>query len=404
MALDLGTHLWHAGYRAVPDERARQGGGHAFVTSLLGHRAVVVRGRDAVRLFYDERVVEREGAMPAALARLLFGSGAVHGLDGGDHARRKAVFLETLTDESTGELAATIGRDLERRVEGWHGREVTVFGELVEVYGVAVLAWAGVPQRPAEAVRTSHRLAAIVDGFGGAPLAYPRAWAARLAADRWARRLVRGVRAGRVPARPGSALRLVATGPGRDLDPGTAGVELLNVLRPTVAVAWPATFLARSLLEHPRWRPLVDGYRGDDGGAGRTALGHEVRRTCPFVPALAGRARTAAEVDGVRIEPGDRIVLDVPGTNRDPRLWPDPDDFLPERFGAGSPDPWSYVPQGGGHPATGHRCPGEPLTVAVLDETARVLAGLDYQPVGGTAEDPTRIPTLPEGGLRVRVA
>jgi hypothetical protein len=42
--------------------------------------------------------------------------------------------------------------------------------------------------------------------------------------------------------------------------------------------------------------------------------------------------------------------------------------------------------------------------VAVLDETARVLAGLDYQPVGGTAEDPTRIPTLPEGGLRVRVA
>jgi fatty-acid peroxygenase len=195
----------------------------------------------------------------------------------------------------------------------------------------------------------------------------------------------------------------MATGPGRDLDPRVAGVELLNVLRPTVAVAWPATFLARSLLEHPRWRPLVDGRHGNGGAASRTAFGHEVRRTCPFVPALAGRARAAAELDGVRIEPGDRVVLDVPGTNRDPRLWLEADDFLPERFGAGSPDRWSYVPQGGGYPAFGHRCPGEQLTVRILEETTRVLAGLDYEPVGDATADPTRIPTLPRGGLRVRV-
>jgi fatty-acid peroxygenase len=76
--------------------------------------------------------------------------------------------------------------------------------------------------------------------------------------------------------------------------------------------------------------------------------------------------------------------------------------FRHERFAALMPDPFAYVPQGGGDPDTGHRCPGEPLTVRMLSETARVLAGVDYEPTGDTSYDATRIPTLPRGGLTVR--
>lgn len=356
-----------------------------------------MRGRDAARSFYDASLIERRGAVPPPLAALLFGRGAVHGTDGAEHATRKRIFLDLLTDERVEDLATTVGRDLERRVARWPGREVVVFDELVEVYGAAVQAWAGVVAAPEQVVRTSRRLAAIVDGFGAAGAAYPRAWAARLWADRWATRLVLRARAGWPEARPGSVLAEFASGVGADLSPRLAGVELLNVLRPTVAVAWPGTFLARELAEHPDWRAHVG--RPEDG----VAFGHEVRRTCPFVPALAGRARRAARLDGLEVGPGDLVVLDVPGTNQDPTMWADPEAFVPERFAGIPPDPFGYVPQGGGYPDAGHRCPGEPLTVRMLSETARVLARVDYEPTTDTAHDPTRIPTLPARGLPVRV-
>ena len=397
MTGDLAGQLLRRGYLALPREHRRHADADVFETSVLGRRAVVVRGRDGAQLFYDNSVVKRNGAIPWPLANLLFGRGAVHGTDGATHASRKRMFLDILSEERTEELVATIGRDLDRRVARWPGREVVIFNELVEVYGAAVQAWAGVAAGPGRTRRVSHRLAAIVNGFGAAGWAYPRAWAARLWADRWAHRLVLQARQGRPEPRPGSVLAEIALGRGAHLDARLAAVELINVLRPTVAVAWPATFLARELVRYPQWRPMVA------DAAGRQAFGHEVRRTCPFVPALAGQARREVEIGGVDIAPGDLIVLDVPGTHRHPDQWEEAERFLPERFAGSSPDPFAFVPQGGGDPAAGHRCPGEPLTVRILDETARVLARVDYEPVTDLAHDPTRIPTLPPRGLPVRV-
>ncbi|MDF1605399.1 cytochrome P450 [Nocardioides sp. YIM 152315] len=398
MTGDLAAQLLRRGYLALPHEHRQHGGADVFGSSVLGRRAVVVRGREGARLFYDTSVVERAGAIPAPLANLLFGRGAVHGTDGATHASRKRMFLDLLDEDRVADLATTIGRDLERRAAGWSGREVVVFDELVEVYGAAVQAWAGIIAGPAQTRRTSRRLAAVVDGFGGAGAAYPKAWLARWWIDRRARRLVAQARSGWPEARPGSVVAELATGPGAGLDARLAGVELVNILRPTVAVAWAGTFLARDLHAYPQWRALLDDPEH------RVEFGHEVRRTCPFVPALAGRAVRRAQIADTTVEPGDLIVLDVPGTNRDPDHWAEAERFLPERFAGVMPDPFAFVPQGGGDPTTGHRCPGETLTVRILSETARVLAGVDYEPVTDTAHDPTRIPTLPARGLPVRVS
>jgi fatty-acid peroxygenase len=181
-------------------------------------------------------------------------------------------------------------------------------------------------------------------------------------------------------------------------------VELLNVLRTTVAVAWPGTFAVLALSEHPQWRENLRALTPDGDGVDtrRVAFGHEVRRLYPFVPALAGRARRPMRAAGVDLKRGDRIVLDVVGTDQDPELWHDPKEFLPERFADVQPDPHTYVPQGGGDPATGHRCPGEPLTVRLLAETIGVFADLDFDVVTRPAYDPTRMPTRPEKGLVIR--
>jgi len=393
---DLGIRLLRDGYRAIELDRHQRGGGPTYVSRLLGRRAVVLSGRPGAQLFYDEHVMERAGAVPPPLALLLFGRGAVHGLDGDEHRRRKELFLGLLDPEQVSSCAASAGERLDLMVREWTGREVELHPQLVLLYGAAVLDWAGVDCAPASAVRLSRWYADIVDGFGFAGRAYARGWRGRRRTDAWARRLVADVRRGRVRAREGSVLEAVA---GADLDDQTAAVELGNVLRPTIAVSWLGTFAAWELDRTPKAREvLADTVRS----AERLAFAQEVRRTTPFVPALAARVRTTAVHEGLALRPGDLAVLDVRGINLNPDLHPDPMVFQPGRFLTHSPGAFDLVPQGGGFPA-GHRCPGESLALQLLAETVRVLAGTEYEVVSRPEIDVRRMPTLPGDGLRLRV-
>lgn len=387
---DLSLRLLRDGYAAVARDRAARGGGDPYVTRLLGRRTVVLRGPEGARAFYDEELVRRHRAVPPPLSWLLFGRGALHALDGSDHRTRKLLMLDLLDPDAIPPLVDDVTRRLEAATAT---DELVVFDTLVRCYGPAVLSWAGVPLPAPQAVAVSRRLASIVDGFGFAGAAYLRAWSGRVWADRWALRVVRETRAGRRRPPTGSVLERLAR---TDLGDRVAAVELLNVLRPTVAVAWLGTFAAGALAAHPELAERV----ASDADY-RRAFAHEVRRTALFVPALAGRARRAAQVCGVTVRPGDRVLLDVVGTDLDARCWQAPAEFRPERFAGSEPDRYAMVPQGGGAPE-GHRCPGEPLTVRLLEATLAVLARREWEVVTDTAIDLARMPTLPDDGLRIR--
>ena len=397
---DLALLLKRHGYDAIQVDREARHGGTTYQSRLMGRRAVVLGGARGAETFYDEAFVERRRAIPAPLAWLLFGRGAVHGLDDDVHRDRKLMFLEALSPERLGTLRERVRADLTGARDTWTGRDVSLHDELVLVYGGAVLDWAGIDLPAEQRSLWSRRLAAIVDGFGFAGAAYARACRERQRADRWAAGLVREVRDGRRIAPRGSALSEVAGN--ADLDARTAGVELLNILRPTVAVAWLGTFAGAALRDAPDWRHRLATEHSD---LEAFAFAQEVRRTTPFAPALAGRARSYGEVDGTRIRPGDRLVLDVLGIHHDPEIWADPKAFRPDRFLTHRPGAFELVPQGGGHPS-GHRCPGESIALGLLVDTIRVLAPTECDVAGSTEPDRSRIPTLPDGGLvltRVRV-
>jgi fatty-acid peroxygenase len=78
------------------------------------------------------------------------------------------------------------------------------------------------------------------------------------------------------------------------------------------------------------------------------------------------------------------VLLDLFGQNHDPELFPEPYAFRPDRFldqpghAVRQIGPWELVPQGAGDPRTGHRCPGEDITVALLATLAVRLARLEY--------------------------
>ena len=164
---DLIVRLLREGYDAVARERATHlGDPDDFEARMLGRRAVVVRSEAGARAFYDESLVSREGAVPPPLAWLLFGRGALHGLDGPRHRDRKRLLLDVVEADRLDPLLAEVEVELRQRPVSQEG----VFDTLVTAYGVAVLRWAGLVLGDREARGVSRQLAAIVDGFGFAGL------------------------------------------------------------------------------------------------------------------------------------------------------------------------------------------------------------------------------------------
>lgn len=418
IALDSTLSLWTHGYAWLPDLR-RRSGDKPVRTRLLGRPTTAVHGREAVQFFYDEQHVKRRSALPGPVLDTLFGHGAVHTLDDQAHEARKALFMSLLKDENA--VAALVERALsewDRAAVSWARRpRIELFTESSRVITRAVCAWAGIPL-PDEpggpdagdhadngARRLAADLVAMVDGFAAAGPRHWRARHARARQEEWLRTLIEDVRvkeqAREREAEPErSALASVALH--RDeagvlLDTHTAAVEVLNnIIRPTVAVAWFVTFAAHAL---HRWPHLGESLRKGDAAYAK-AFAHEVRRFYPFVAFVGGLAAEELQWHGTTIPADSVILLDIYGQNHDPELWSAPYAFDPSRFLGRAPASDELISQGGGEAATGHRCPGEDITVALLQALAMRLASMNYLvPQQDMTIPLRRMPTRPRSGF-----
>ena len=406
---DRSARLVRQGYlftaSLTPDERRRLYDDGAVAVRLLGRRALIVSGAAGVELFYDESRMRRHRAVPAPVGLSLFGPGAVHALDDEAHRHRRALFRHALSAAEVDRLVGIAERRWHAELARWRrSGSGEVYASAVEVFGASIIEWAGIDEPEDEARAHARVLATIVDGFGVAGPAYVRAARARLRADRWAQELIREQRTHR-RAGPDCWLARAAAyrdADGRLLSERVAAVELLNVLRPTVAVSWLASFAAIALVEHPQWRQRI----ADGDADAAQAFAHEVRRYYPFVPVLAARARTDLRFAGYDVRAGDRVLLDVWGTDHGPD-WREPWAFDPSRFLATDPSTIPYfVPQGGGPADTGHRCPGEGVANGLLTLVVRLLAaepGLDLPPQD-RGFSMRRMPTRPASGTVVSVS
>ncbi|MGY1743419.1 MULTISPECIES: cytochrome P450 [unclassified Blastococcus] len=407
MRLENSPLLFAKGYGWLPDAR-RARGRRTVGVRLGGLPATGIVGPDAGRFLYDEDHVRRAHAIPEPVQGTLFGKGAVHTLDGDMHRMRKAMFVALLMGDGVASLVERATAAWDDAAAGWAGREIVLFDEAAQVLAGSVCRWAGVPvsDDPAAAdgvPAVARDLVAMVDGFatGG-----PRHWRARRARGRreaWLATLVDDVRAGRREVPTGSVVDVVVhhrDADGEHLDPHTAAVELLNVIRPTTAIAWFLAYSGHALVRWPHHRERLAG--GDPAFA--EAWAHEVRRFYPFAPFIGGRAPHEVEWDGVRIPKNSMVLLDLWGTNHDPELWPEPYAFRPERFLDREIGAFELVPQGGGDPRTNHRCPGEQVTVGLLSALAVRLARLDAEvPEQDLSISLRRIPARPASGVVLRV-
>jgi fatty-acid peroxygenase len=377
---------------------------------VLGKRAICIHGKEAAELFYDPSKFERRGALPRRVITSLFGKRAVHTLDDEAHHQRKAAFMSLMSPEQLEALVRESARQWQRAIAHWPvARELSLFDEARRVLTVSACAWAGVPLATTEVERRAVDLARMVDAFGGVG---PRLWRGKLArmrTERWITRHVTAVRNGQLIPDPRSALAVMARLPGADgvlLDARTAAIEVINVIRPTVAIAWYIAFAALALHDHPAAaeRLASTTLAGPDGAINEYAdwFMQEVRRFYPFAPYLGAKARARFSWRGQTFEPGQLVLLDVYGTNHDPAIWNAPDEFRPERFARWAGDAFELIPQGGGDRTTGHRCPGEWITMHEVTLALHVLTRcISYQlrPGQDLGFDLARMPTRPRSGV-----
>lgn len=403
---DATFDLLSRGYRFVSD-RCDRLGTDVFETRLMGERTVCMRGREAAELFCDTSLFERADGFPPRVLKTLLGEGGVQGLDGEAHRVRKQLFLGLLGPDRPGVTELT-----RRFTDAWHtelprwaaAESVELHTETARLLYRAAHGWLGLPEDPAGEARGADRMLALIDAPAAVGPRQRRGRRARTVSERWLARVVRHHRDGTRPLPAGSPVDAVARhrdADGEPLDDRTAAVELLNLLRPVVAVARFVVFAALLLHLFPDWYRHLAADGGDDAEVERFV--QEVRRIAPFFPMTAARVRQGADFTwhNVDFPAGRRVLLDLYGTNHHPDLWPRPDAFSPARFRAGSAALRDLVPQGCGEHADGHRCPGEWVTVSLMKAAVRILTHeIRYRvPPQDLRVSLRRIPALPRSGL-----
>jgi cytochrome P450 family 135 len=161
------------------------------------------------------------------------------------------------------------------------------------------------------------------------------------------------------------------------------------------ATAWGIELLVHNPSVMARAREGEDAYL--------EALVKEILRIRSPLPITSARHMLEPFTIGPWTIPRDVAVLvDAYGVHHDPRTYPEPHVFRPERFLENAPDGYSFLPFGGG----AHRCLGASLALLELKVVLReLLARVELERTSTTiARAVPGGPTLrPRGGTRVRV-
>lgn len=368
----------------------------SFRTRMLGRPVLVIRGLDAARFFYEGGRFSRSGSMPTSVAHLLQDEGSVQRLEGPQHLRRKRFFLDSLDDHSKrADLTAAYGRAWNRRSHATDRRPTRLLDHSAAALCDAALEWVGADD---SAPIDSADLMSMIDNAG------------RFGVPNWMARLRRRTTEHRVTSMIEDARRLPPDSTplsriahfdedGMPLALPVATVELLNLLRPIVAVAHFATFAALALHRHPEWRETVS-----SDASVRRAFAQEVRRYFPFFPVVAGTAMRELRWQGEEVPVGSWVMLDLYGTDHFDEIWNSPRKFDPNRFLTEDAGSRVIVAQGTGDYAGTHHCPGEPVTVDLLERTLLLLTtGPGYSvPPQDLRISLRRFPAVPESGFMIR--
>lgn len=339
---------------------------------LLNKEVIAVYGQEAAKKFYDPNNFKREGAMPKLVLKTLFGEEGVQTMDGKSHEHRKTIFMNLMTPKRMEVYHQIVDKNLSEKLDQQQG-EFDLFDLSKDVLFRSICEWAGIDlsKIPKEEVEqlADYQISMISSAVTN-PATHIKGVENRKKSEKWAQSLIEDARIHPVANKEEVALYALANATdeqGELLPINVAAVELLNVIRPTVALTVWIALMGHALFSRPdiyqrlraKFTQLQDSFI------------QEMRRYYPFFPMLPAFATKDVEIDGYMIPKDSWVVLDLYGTNHDERSIESPEVFRISRY-LGKEKHISYdeeyemIAQGGGKFEAMHRCAGEWITLHTL--------------------------------------
>jgi cytochrome P450 len=345
--------------------QARHGEPFTVRTAWSDAPMVLVSDPAEIKRVYGAPPDVLQGGESAAFLEPFAGPSSILILHGPEHLRRRRLLLPPFHGDALRRWTATMAEIAHAELDTWvaghplHGRERmqaltleviqrVVFGsrdtELRDALRAALDMTSSTPRliamsltRPFKSfLRAVERIDALI---------YARIAAAR-----------------RAPGE-GSILDLLVVTEASDRELRDQLVTLLAAGHETTAtaLAWALERLAR----HPE---ALARLTADDAYLDATVK--EVLRVRPVLSITSRRVLEPWTVGGYTLPPGVYVSPCLYLAHRRADVWPDPTSFRPERFLEGAPEPYSWVPFGGGT----RRCLGAAFALLEMREVLRALA------------------------------
>ncbi len=372
-----------------------------FTARLLFRPTICMRGREEAALFYDKSKFARKGAAPKRLQRTLIGRGGVQGLDGAAHQSRKSAFMSLMSEANINRLVGIFEKLwLDSAKEWQNAEEISLYNTTNQICFEAACLWSGIDLARTDSQKRTAEMVAMIEAPAAIGPRYIKGILARKSAEHWAKHLVRDARRSSDYSDPREALYVIGTlkgEGGRYIDEHSAAVDLLNIIRPIVAIGRYICFAALSLYKFPDCRKQLETGDQDDF----VNFTQEVRRYYPYFPFAAAVTKDDFSWRGYRFKKGTLVLLDLFGTTHDDQLWDAPEAFNPNRFKTKQDEKFTFIPQGGGVYETNHRCAGEWITIEIVKSALNMLIfAMSYKvPEQDLSIDYRKMPTLPKSGF-----
>lgn len=398
--IDHSLSLLREGYLYISN-RCHSFQSNFFETRLFGHKAICMRGIEAAELFYDNEKFQRQGPVSSRAVRTLFGKGSVLELDGENHSHRKQLFMSVMTHERLAQLIDLVEQHWEAAISEWEQKDEIVFYEEVKKMLCKVaFQWASVPLSEDELGRWTSDLAAVYESVGTFSPDRLFGLNAQKRSEKRVGELIDQVRQEEVNVAEDTILHRFVwhhDHNGNLIDRNTAAIEIINVLRPIIAISLYINFILLSLHHYPEEKQKIVA----NGEAYAQMFVNEVRRFYPYFPFAGATVKTNFMWNGYFFEEGSLSLLDLYGTNHDASVWKDPETFRPDRFEQEDIHSFAFIPQGGGDYFLGHRCAGEWLTVEVMKASLNTLLHkMSYEvPNQDLSYSMVHIPTIPNSKI-----
>ena len=398
------------------DCHQRYGDIFTVTTLIFGPEVCVVRPEVIKTVFTGDSDELRAGEANIALEPLV-GMKSVLLLDGAEHLRQRRLMMPPFHGERMFAYARTMREIAERMVDGWpvgkkftlhkHMQKLTLEIILRTIFGVEE--GAQMDDLGAAIARVLDLTASPFTMVGATPPFRKNLWGfspwARLqralrSADKLIYEVISRRRAeieAKAPPRT-DVLSMLLTARD-DKGDGMTDAELRDELLTLLAAGHETTatelcWALDAILGAPRVvARLQDELRGATNDAGVLAMDRlpyldatlkEALRLHPVIPAVARRVKVPMVVGGYDVPAGMLLVPGVWLTHHLPDIYPQPDEFRPERFLDTKPDPYAWLPFGGGV----RRCLG--MAFALFEMKVVLATVLTRVSLRLTSNKPTR--------------